>query len=96
MRVWCSQVCTRLAFTALNIRLGELLAVTKRIKWTKQRPPGARSFREIGDQAADLPQQLLAALGGRLFLPYETQVTSDFVGPVGPGVIPIPCPGQRN
>jgi hypothetical protein len=26
---------------------------------------GARSFREIGDQAADLPQQLLAALGGR-------------------------------
>jgi hypothetical protein len=26
---------------------------------------GARNFREIGDQAADLPQQLLAALGGR-------------------------------
>ena len=25
---------------------------------------GARSFREIGDQAADLPQELLAALGG--------------------------------
>jgi DDE_Tnp_1-associated/Transposase DDE domain len=26
---------------------------------------GARSFREIGDQAADLPQELLARLGGR-------------------------------
>jgi predicted transposase YbfD/YdcC len=26
---------------------------------------GARSFREIGDHAADLPQELLAALGGR-------------------------------
>jgi DDE_Tnp_1-associated len=26
---------------------------------------GAKSFREIGDQAADLPQELLAALGGR-------------------------------
>ena len=25
---------------------------------------GARSFREIGDQAADLPQDMLAALGG--------------------------------
>ena len=25
---------------------------------------GARSFREIGDQAADLPQEMLAALGG--------------------------------
>jgi predicted transposase YbfD/YdcC len=27
---------------------------------------GARSFREIGDQAADLPQELLAALGGQV------------------------------
>jgi hypothetical protein len=26
---------------------------------------GAKNFREIGDQAADLPQDLLAALGGR-------------------------------
>ena len=26
---------------------------------------GAKSFREVGDQAADLPQELLAALGGR-------------------------------
>ena len=26
---------------------------------------GAKSFREIGDQAADVPQELLAALGGR-------------------------------
>ena len=26
--------------------------------------PGARTFREIGDQAADLPQDVLAALGG--------------------------------
>jgi hypothetical protein len=25
---------------------------------------GARGFRELGDQAADLPQELLAALGG--------------------------------
>jgi hypothetical protein len=25
---------------------------------------GARSFREVGDQAADLPQEMLAALGG--------------------------------
>jgi hypothetical protein len=27
---------------------------------------GARTFREIGDQAADLPQDVLAVLGGRL------------------------------
>jgi hypothetical protein len=26
---------------------------------------GAKNFREIGDQAADLPQELLARLGGR-------------------------------
>ncbi len=27
--------------------------------------PGAKNFREIGDQAADLPQEVLARLGGR-------------------------------
>jgi hypothetical protein len=26
---------------------------------------GAKSFREAGDQAADLPQEVLAALGGK-------------------------------
>jgi DDE_Tnp_1-associated len=26
---------------------------------------GARSFRELGDQAADLPQEVLAGLGGK-------------------------------
>jgi predicted transposase YbfD/YdcC len=29
-------------------------------------PAGARTFREVGDQAADLPQDVLRALGGRL------------------------------
>ncbi len=35
MWIWCSQVCTGFAFTVIKIRLGELLAVTKRMKWDK-------------------------------------------------------------
>jgi hypothetical protein len=29
-------------------------------------PAGARTFLEVGDQAADLPQEVLRALGGRV------------------------------
>ncbi len=42
MRICCSQVCTGFAFTALKIRLGQLLAVTKRMKWDKPHPPRIR------------------------------------------------------
>ena len=39
---------------------------------------GAKSFREIGDQAADLPQEVLAALGGvRCPLRREIRVPSE-------------------
>jgi hypothetical protein len=35
---------------------------------------GARTFREAGDQAADLPQEVLARLGGR---PHPLQLLKD-------------------
>src|SRR5260370_11396219 len=50
---------------------------------------GARSFREIGDQAADLPQEVLARLGGkprpllrRIIAPSETRIRTP-VPPLG-------------
>lgn len=38
---------------------------------------GAESFREIGDQAADLPQELLARLGGRCHPPTPWQTAQN-------------------
>ena len=37
MWICCSQVCTGFAFTVIKIRLGELPAVTKRMKLDKSR-----------------------------------------------------------
>jgi hypothetical protein len=58
---------------------------------------GARSFREIGDQAADLPQEMLAALGGvpcplrrRIAVPGEKRIRTllqDLDGDALDGVI---------
>jgi hypothetical protein len=39
---------------------------------------GARSFREIGDQAADLPQEMLAALGGVRCIPHRPDALNLF------------------
>jgi hypothetical protein len=36
---------------------------------------GARTFREVGDQAADLPQEVLRALGGRVH-PLRRRITA--------------------
>ena len=71
---------------------------------------GARSFREIGDQAADLPQDMLAELGGipcplrrKIPVPSEKRIRTllqDLDGDaldtvVGGWLRPWPAPGSR-
>ena len=54
---------------------------------------GAKSFREIGDQAADLPQEILARLGGkphpllrRIIAPSEKRVRT-FIHAIGAEIL---------
>lgn len=60
----------------LRHRIGSLLAVTVFAVLA-----GARNFREAGDRAADLPQQLLALAGCRI-----NPVTGRYVAPSEPTI----------